>query len=90
MYKNYFNYYRLCVSNICFLPENRKNKRLSYGKATLFDDFSLLPLLIESRVKPISPTFAIEIKPKQGWFPVSEQKFSKCLFCLKQHLKVRI
>ncbi|KAJ8978481.1 hypothetical protein NQ317_002068 [Molorchus minor] len=71
-------------------PDFRKTKILQYGRAALFDDFAFLyeddyeylPFKLED------DTFAVEIKPKQGWKPLSERQFPKCLYCMNQHLKM--
>ncbi|EFA10622.1 hypothetical protein TcasGA2_TC016259 [Tribolium castaneum] len=70
-------------------PGYRKNKSLQYGRAALFDDYALLP--DEFYPFPLSNnTYAIEIKPKQGWIPFSEKHLPKCTFCLNQYVKVII
>lgn len=66
-------------------PEHRKHKKLQHGRAALFQDYAFLP-----KIKPsiINDTFAIEIKPKQGWVPFNDKQFSNCIYCMNQYLKV--
>lgn len=70
-------------------PSGRKHKRLSYGQATLFKDYTFLPLYIENNLNLVGATYAIEFKPKQGWYCLDERNFTKCQFCLKQYLKLQ-
>ncbi|CAH2012358.1 unnamed protein product [Acanthoscelides obtectus] len=75
-----------------YRPEFRKQKILQYSRASLFDDFAFIPK-DEYEYLPFEMsqnTYAIEIKPKQGWRPLSEKHFPACLFCMHQYLKVRI
>ncbi|CAH2012357.1 unnamed protein product [Acanthoscelides obtectus] len=72
-----------------YRPEFRKQKILQYSRASLFDDFAFIPK-DEYEYLPFEMsqnTYAIEIKPKQGWRPLSEKHFPACLFCMHQYLK---
>nr|XP_023021776.1 inositol-pentakisphosphate 2-kinase isoform X1 [Leptinotarsa decemlineata] len=73
-----------------YRPEFRKHKILQYGRASLFDDYAFMPL-DEYDYLPFQmseDTFAVELKPKQGWRPFSEKHYPACVFCMKQYLKL--
>lgn len=72
-----------------FFVDFRKSKRLYYGKATLFADYAFLPKHMEESFTTYNDTYAIEIKPKLGWIPLSKQNNKKCQFCQNQYLKVK-
>lgn len=72
-------------------PASRKHKTISPGYVTIFQDLTLLlkhKSLVREDVISQNPVFCIEIKPKQGWYTSSDKKFTKCLFCLNQYLKL--
>ncbi|XP_044755841.1 inositol-pentakisphosphate 2-kinase [Coccinella septempunctata] len=69
-------------------PEFRKHKKLHFGRATLFQDFTMLPFE-HSMFELTEHTFAIEIKPKKGWTPFSERSFPECIFCMNQFMKLK-
>lgn len=83
---NYLRYNQNLIFIGKFL-DHRKIKKLQYGRAALFDDYTFLPddfypfLLSDN-------TFAIEIKPKQGWISFGEKLSLKCTFCMNQYIKV--
>ncbi|KAJ8917813.1 hypothetical protein NQ315_010722 [Exocentrus adspersus] len=58
-----------------FRPDFRKAKILQNGRAAVFDDFAFLPKASDKclQFKLTDTTFAIEIKPKQGWKPDPER-----------------
>ncbi|CAG9862019.1 unnamed protein product [Phyllotreta striolata] len=68
----------------------RKHKILQYGRASLFDDFAFIPENDYNYLPFIlsDDTFAIELKPKQGWRPLSEKHFPVCIYCMHQYLKL--
>lgn len=68
-------------------PDFRLSKTLQYGRAALFRDFAFLPSQYDN-IRLVGSTFAVEIKPKQGWRPYKEQIHPHCFFCMHQHLKL--
>ncbi|GJQ71342.1 hypothetical protein Trydic_g11076 [Trypoxylus dichotomus] len=68
-------------------PGFRKHKKLQFGRATFFTDFAFLPKNLDS-FRLSGATYAIEIKPKQGWIPVLSRQ-TKCQFCQNQYLKLQ-
>lgn len=68
-------------------PSFRKHKRIQFGRATFFTDFAFLPKHLDS-FRLSGATYAIEIKPKQGWIPAQSRQ-SKCQFCQNQYLKLQ-
>ncbi|KAK9695155.1 Inositol-pentakisphosphate 2-kinase [Popillia japonica] len=75
---------RIELLNICGF---RKHKKLQFGRATFFTDFAFLPKNLDS-FRLSGATYAIEIKPKQGWIP-KQSRQSKCQFCQNQYLKLQ-
>ncbi|XP_034251467.1 inositol-pentakisphosphate 2-kinase [Thrips palmi] len=68
-------------------PEKRKDKELLLCGGELCSDHVYLPSSLSAFCK--SKSFCIELKPKQGVFPLSERQFRNCLFCRKQQLKMK-
>ncbi|XP_050500529.1 inositol-pentakisphosphate 2-kinase isoform X1 [Diabrotica virgifera virgifera] len=72
-------------------PDFRKHKTLQYGRASIFDDFAFIPE-DEYEYLPFNiadDTFAIELKPKQGWRSLSEKHYPACVYCMHQYLKLQ-
>lgn len=82
--------YPLQIIFLIFETDFRKHKILQYGRSALYDDFTFLPEDEYSCLpfKLAEETFAIEIKPKQGWRPLRQRHFPKCIYCLNQYSKV--
>ncbi|XP_066246837.1 inositol-pentakisphosphate 2-kinase isoform X1 [Euwallacea similis] len=68
-------------------PDFRMSKTLQYGRAALFADFAFLPTQFDN-LQLSGNTYAVEIKPKQGWRPYKEQIHPHCFFCMNQYLKL--
>ncbi|CAH1112731.1 unnamed protein product [Psylliodes chrysocephalus] len=82
---------RSLENELCkYRPEFRKHKILQYGRASLFDDFAFIPENEYDYLpfKVAEDTYAIELKLKQGWRPLSEKHFPTCVFCMHQYLKL--
>ncbi|XP_056637552.1 inositol-pentakisphosphate 2-kinase isoform X1 [Diorhabda sublineata] len=74
-----------------YRPERRKHKILQCGRASLFNDFAFIPE-DEYDYLPFDvadDTFAIELKPKQGWRPLSEKHYPACVYCMNQYYKLQ-
>ncbi|KAK2587539.1 hypothetical protein KPH14_003673 [Odynerus spinipes] len=73
-----------------FRPEERKWKKNVKDYATKMPDYAFLPSNF-SKLDPGSfrskSTFAVEIKPKQGYQRKEEQRLQKCPYCLTQYYK---
>lgn len=82
-------------------PQFRRNKVIKPGYVTVFEDLSLLPSCLITKVSSLtrnvnekvldptqSPVYCVELKPKQGWLAPADRKFEKCSFCLNQYLKL--
>lgn len=75
-----------------FRPVERKQKSSVKNYSTKMPDYAFLPLNFASlntdsfRSKS---TFAIEIKPKQGYQSQQEKPLQKCPYCLTQYYKLK-
>ncbi|ERL95601.1 hypothetical protein D910_00028 [Dendroctonus ponderosae] len=70
-------------------PDHRRHKTLQLGRAALFSDFAFLPPRFD-HLDFIGDTFAVELKPKQGWRPPKERlALPQCLYCMHQLLKLQ-
>ncbi|KAK9509411.1 hypothetical protein O3M35_006738 [Rhynocoris fuscipes] len=79
-------------------PRYRLSKGIRLGLLTIHPDYTHLPAIVKplstinynesSLIMTNSPTYCIEIKPKQGWIPLLDRKHPKCTFCMNQYLKV--
>ena len=70
-------------------PIHRHHKSLQFGYVTVYPDYALLPLPLSLSGMEHTPTFCVEVKPKQGWIPKPDRRVSKCTFCLNQYLKLK-
>ncbi|XP_043676843.1 inositol-pentakisphosphate 2-kinase isoform X2 [Vespula pensylvanica] len=75
-----------------FRPEKRKCKKKVKRYAMKMQDYVFLP----SKFAKLDPdwfksksTFAVEIKPKQGYQRKEEQRLQKCPYCLAQYYKLK-
>lgn len=66
---------------VVFRPEHRRKKSVLSRYAIRTENLTILsPKCVKN--------FCVEIKPKKGYLASSLKKYSKCYYCLKQHLKL--
>lgn len=80
-------FFFVCYIIIKIKLEHRKKKRIALASGSLLTDYAYLPLNWEE-LQFTGPTFAVEIKPKQGWIPENERIYDLCIYCLNQYIKV--